>query len=445
MTVTMSMTSVSNITSGSSDDDRSSCQDDHIDGYKSSKDSSMDSTDDDDQDFHDVVHTKRSCRRRRSSSSFGGGGPHDDNENGVVESKKTLSSFLSMSLAHRGFPDRINPQSLDMLYLWDDDDEFGGNSGGCRGHYSGGGYNRPIPHGIVEAIKTGEKCRVRTWLAAMTDTQAAEIEAAAAAETYGGRTLSLASFRTFDSNETPFHLICSAIGSAVATSVLSSYHRNNDCHRAGISRLILSMMDILDDFLIFDASSKIRTDNNNTTTNIPVRCTSLFVQDNHGSTPLHSLMLGMKKMFNVSSLTSCRTTHLPYDDQWNDLSSELVKPLRRILFPLQEQHHRCRPSAASPWAPCCMLLLLTDQDGKTPFEYLPIPANRTAVTHSMIDFFQKESVIAKIVSEWTTTRSGFGPTVTNVTSRQVTAMERFDTFLNLSGLSEAIMEMGFEV
>ena len=446
--MTLNMRTVSNITIGRSDSDRSSSEDDDIDGCEGSSDSSMDSTDDDvdHQGLHDVVHNKRSCRRRRSSS-FGGGDPYDDKENGVVESKKTISSFLSMSLADRGFPDRINPLSLDMLYLWDDDEDFGVNGGdGCN---SGGGYNRPIPHGIIEAIKTGEKYRVHTWLAAMADTRAAETAASGAAAIDRGRTLSLASFRTLDSNETPFHLICSAIGSAVATAVLSSSsssHSGNDCHRAGISRLLQSMMDILDDFLIFDASGKVRTDNHNATTNIPARCTSLFVQDNHGCTPLHSLMSGMKKMFNVTSLKkSCHTTHVPYDDQWNDLSSELVGALRRILFPLQNQHHWSSHSAASPWASCCMLLLFTDQDGKTPLEYLPIPAGGTAVAHPMMDFFQSESIIAMIVSEWTTTRSDFGPTVTDATSRKMTGMERVDKFLNLSGLSEAIMEMGIQV
>mmetsp|Transcript_33936 Transcript_33936/g.81597 ORF Transcript_33936/g.81597 Transcript_33936/m.81597 type:complete len:111 (+) Transcript_33936:105-437(+) len=64
-----------------------------------------------------------------------------------------------------------------------------------------------------------------------------------------------------------------------------------------------------------------------------------------------------------------------------------------------------------------MLLLFTDQNGKTPFEYLPIPG--TAATQPLIEFFQKESVVAKIVSEWTATRSDFGPTVTDTTSEVV--------------------------
>eukprot|EP00529_Nitzschia_sp_RCC80_P023790 CAMPEP_0113443718 /NCGR_PEP_ID=MMETSP0014_2-20120614/2291_1 /TAXON_ID=2857 /ORGANISM="Nitzschia sp." /LENGTH=464 /DNA_ID=CAMNT_0000334699 /DNA_START=88 /DNA_END=1479 /DNA_ORIENTATION=+ /assembly_acc=CAM_ASM_000159 len=381
----MNMRTVSNV-SGSSDGSSCCYDDNSSDGVDSIGD---------DQDFHSVS-TKRSRRRR---SSFDG---DEDVEN------KILSSFLSNALADRGLPDRINPQSLDMLYLWDEEDDDEGFVRGCRGGAGiSGGYNRPIPEHIIQAIKTGEKYRIHNWLTTMTDTHPA------ARREPGGRTLSLTSFRTSHSNETPFHLICSAIGSTIASATLSSHH-NNDCHRAGISRLVQSMMDIFDDFLMFNASGQVRANNHSTTSNIPVRCTSLFVQDNHGRTPLHSLILGIKTI-NVTSLTSCRT-HVSSKDQWKDLSTELVEPLLRILFPLQEQHPRS-PSAVLPSTSFCMLLLFTDQNGKTPFEYLPIPG--TAATQPLIEFFQKESVVAKIVSEWTATRSDFGPTVTDTTSEVV--------------------------
>mmetsp|Transcript_10676 Transcript_10676/g.25701 ORF Transcript_10676/g.25701 Transcript_10676/m.25701 type:complete len:294 (+) Transcript_10676:160-1041(+) len=139
--------------------------------------------------------------------------------------------------------------------------------------------------------------------------------------------------------------------------------------------------------------------------------TSLFVLDKHGRTPLHSLCMGINSSSLVESTTSRTYNHLD--------------SLRLLL----------REKAT--------LILFKDKYGKVPLDYLQqanVTMNNNVLLWSAVnEVLSSERVVEQIVEDMShqieMSRCG----------RRMTAWERIERMMDLSGLDAAIMETGLSV
>lgn len=138
---------------------------------------------------------------------------------------------------------------------------------------------------------------------------------------------------------------------------------------------------------------------------------SVFVLDKQGRTPLHSLCIGMRNSYLMGSSNSRTCNHL--------------ESLRLLL---QEK---------------ATLLLFKDKDGKVPLDYFQQEYGATNENVSLWklvnELLHSERVVERVVEAMSHQME------ISLSSRKMTAWEKIDKMMDLSGIDAAIIETGLSI